>query len=184
MKFRLLVKYSILISLAVCLSLLCGPKAIQALETAISGAIGAMVGGVLSALAFAFSIMSRLTKESLAADATNDNGIGIKYSAITSSLYSDVHALIWCLAGAIFLPLIREVNFPLISLPVEIAQRITRSELVTSLEILLVVVSISVLFEVCNCMFQTLIADSHPTPIRSTSKVPAPNTSSGPEHVN
>lgn len=162
MSLRVAAKLVLVIVSALCVGYLCNAKAIQALETAISGAIGAIVGGVLSALAFAFSIMSKLTKESLAKSDSDKADIGIKYNAVTRSLISDVRILIWCLGAAIFLPLYREIDIPKISLPSLIADYFTKSQLVTSLEILLVIVSISVLFEVCNCMFQTLIADSIP----------------------
>ena len=56
MKFGFIAKFTIAAAIALYLGYLCGPKAIQALETSISGAIGAIVGGVLSALAFVLTI--------------------------------------------------------------------------------------------------------------------------------
>lgn len=162
MNYRLIAKFFLVFALAIGLGFFCGPKAIQALETAISGAIGAIVGGVLSALAFSFSIMSRLTKDSLTSSASDKDHIGFKYNAVTRSLLSDVRVLIWCLGAAVFLPVYREVDIPKINLPIIISEYISKSQLVTGLEIFLVIVSISVLFEVCNCMFQTFIADSLP----------------------
>ena len=160
MKFAVTVRIVLACALALWLGYLCSPKAIQALETSISGAIGAIVGGVISALAFAFSVMSRITKDSLAKTDSNKADINLKYNAITLSLISDVKILISCLGAAIFLPVFRELDIPKVSLPSLVLDLISKSQLVTSLEILLVFVSISVLFEVCDCMFMALRADT------------------------
>jgi hypothetical protein len=148
------------LSLALAIGFLCDTKAIQTLETAISGTIGAIVGGVLSALAFAFSIMSRLTKESLRGDSLDNPNLGVRYNAVICSLFADVRILIWCLAAAVFFPLYREIDIPIVHFPAALHPYITKSQIITGLEVFLVFVSISILFEVCDCMFQTFIADS------------------------
>lgn len=162
MTFGLFAKFSLVLAFSLFAGLTCGPKAIQALEIAISGAIGAIVGGVLSALAFAFVIMSKLTKEALAVDNSNKVQVNSHHNKVTSSLLFDVRTLIWCLAAAIFLPVYREMDIPFVQMPIGIAEYLSKSQLVTGLEIFLVLVSISVLFEVCSCMFQNFIADSSP----------------------
>lgn len=160
MKIAVILRIILACTLALWLGYLCSPRAIQALEASMSGAIGAIVGGVISALAFAFSIMSRITKESFAKSDVNKADVCAKYDAITLRLISDVKILICCLGAAIFLPVFRELDIPKISLPSLISDLISKSQLVTSLEIFFVFVSVSVLFEVCDCMFMALRADT------------------------
>lgn len=159
MKYQLIAKFAFAIVIAVYIGYLCNSNAIKALEAAISGAIGAIVGGVLAALAFSFAIMSKLTKDSLKNETIESNKIRIAHNNVTQSLISDVKTLIWCLAAGIFLPVYREIDIPFFNVPNLISQYISKSQLITGLEILVVIVSISVLFEVCSCMFQTFMSD-------------------------
>lgn len=148
------------LGLAVLASILIGrltpQQGIQALETSLAGAIGAIVGGVIAALAFAFVVLAQLFKSAH----EDDPQLPAKYRSITQSLLSDIQMLIWCLAAAIFLPLIRNIDIPLISLPIQISIHFSKEQIITSLEVFLAITSISVLFEICHCMFQVFIADS------------------------
>lgn len=159
MKYLFIAKLACAIAIAIYFGYLSNLNAIKALETAITGAIGAIVGGVLAALAFSFSIMSRLTKDALANESTESSKIKTSHRNVTKSLISDVKTLIWCLAAGIFLPVYREIDIPFLNVPNLISQYISKSQLISGLEILVVFVSISVLFEVCSCMFQTFASD-------------------------
>jgi hypothetical protein len=160
MKINLIFKIMLCIAIACITGYLADDSAYKALETAIAGAIGAIVGGVLAALAFAFSIIAKLNKQALTSERAKSD-VMLHYSAVTTSLYGDIKALIWCLLFAILLPFFRgivvQTNVSKYLVDASNAHRI-----ITSLEVLIVLISISVLFEVCACMFQTLIADSFP----------------------
>ncbi len=129
---------------------------IQALEASLAGSVGAIVGGVIAALAFSFVVLAQLFKSA----ANGEESVRLRYRSVTQSLLADAVLLVWCLAGAIFFPVLRHINVPLIVYPADITAYLTRDQLVTSLEVLVVIASISILLEVCHCMFQTFIADS------------------------
>lgn len=169
MKYHFIAKLAFAIAIAIYFGYLANSNAIKALEAAITGAIGAIVGGVLAALAFSFSIMSKLTKDALANETIESNKIKIAHGNITQSLISDIKTLIWCLAAGIFLPVYREIDIPFLSVPNVISQYISKSQLISGLEILVVFVSISVLFEVCSCMFQTFTSDMENSHINKSS---------------
>jgi hypothetical protein len=142
---------------AVATSLLIGQfsssAGIQSLETSLTSLVSAIIGGVISSLAFSFVVLAQIFKR------TNPD-VSFRYQSVTNSLFSDVRLLVWCLVGAIFIPVGRHINLPVISYPSEISGFLNREQLFTSIEAFLVIISISILFEICHCMFQTFIFDS------------------------
>jgi hypothetical protein len=151
---------SVRIGIAIVVSMLLGfvanDSAISALETSLAGAIGAIVGGVIAALAFVFAVITKLVSRTETADS-----LAMRYRALTKSLRSDVRWLIWCLAGAVIAPFLRKVDVPFIQYPEALSRFFTKAQCVTAVEVFLVMASISVLFEVCECMFQALVADAN-----------------------
>jgi hypothetical protein len=146
---------------AICISLLIGISSseagFQSLESSLSSLISAIIGGVISSLAFSFVILAQAFKKT---NPENTEHL-IRYRAVTQSLLSDVRLLVWCLAGAVFAPLIRHTNMPILSYPERLTPFLSRDQIITSIEIFLVIASISILFEVCHCMFHTFIHDSN-----------------------
>lgn len=152
--------YYIKIFFAIAVSLVFGlcssTAAVQSLETSLTSLVSALVGGVISSLAFSFVVLAQIFKK------TNKQEKDLKnrYQTVIKSLLMDVHFLIWCLAGAFFLPVTRHINFPLLSYPKELSKYLDREQFFTSIEYFLAIVSISILFEVFHCMFETFIHDS------------------------
>ena len=144
---------------AVSISLLGGGNAnelaISSLENSLAGTIGAVIGGVITALAFVFAVIAGLMK------ANSDNEkLSARYKLLTNTLNSDVTILIWTLASAIALPFLRRLDLPFIEYPATISAIFTKNQLITSIEIFTLVLLISVLFEICHCMFQCINSDT------------------------
>ncbi len=129
---------------------------IQTLEMSLTSLVSALVGGVISSLAFSFVVLAQIFKK----NSKQENYLRAKYQIVIQSLLADVRLLIWCLAVGYFLPVIRQTNIPFVSYPIALSPYINREQLLTSLEVFIVIASISILFEVCNCMFETFIHDS------------------------
>jgi F0F1-type ATP synthase assembly protein I len=129
---------------------------IQFLESSLTSLVSAIIGGVISSLAFSFVVLAQIFKRAN----PDESDMSFRYQAVIESVFSDVRLLVWCLAGAIFIPVLRHINLPFISYPSGISGLLNREQFITSIEALLAIISISILFEVCHCMFQTFIFNS------------------------
>lgn len=158
MRFAFYAKTTLAALAAILIGRWTNQQGIQALETSLAGAIGAIVGGVIAALAFAFVVLAEFMKNT----SKDDKEVPFRYQAVTQSLFSDIKLLVWCLAAAIFLPVFRQTDIPWISPPQNLAAYLSKAQLITSLEIFIAIASMSVLFEVCHCMFQVVITNSQP----------------------
>ena len=132
--------------------------AILSLENSLAGTIGAIIGGVITALAFVFAVISGLMKTN-----SDNEKLNIRYKTLTNTLNSDVNILIWTLTSAIALPFLRRLDLPFITYPASISAIFTKNQIITSIEIFTLIISISVLFEICECMFQCVNSDATTT---------------------
>lgn len=143
---------------AIIFSLICGGNAsnsaISSLENSLAGTIGAIIGGVITSLAFVFAVISVLIKTN-----SNNEGLIKHYKFLTNTLKADANLLIWTLASAIGLPFFRKLDLPFITYPTFASTIFTKNQVITSIEIFIIIISISVLFEICECMFLCINLD-------------------------
>lgn len=149
---KIYIKWFFAIVISMSLGLLTSKAGQVSLESSLAGFTGAVVGGVIAALAFIFGLLLELVKKT--------DSQSRLFQPLSISLRSDVMILIWSLCLSIFLPIIRNTNFPCVIYPPELAKYLSKDQIITSFEVLVVIIAISVLFEICDSMFRILIAAS------------------------
>lgn len=132
--------------------------AYKLIESATPAIIGAILGGITAGISIIFGMLSTI-KDKIPA-ITNDFNA---FSEFMDNLKFDVIVLIWCLVFSLLLPYFRVAGVPLIKFPVHELLP-SKDVFYTALELTIIVVSTSAVFEVISVMFNIFKMSINPTP--------------------
>lgn len=149
----------ILLIFLICLSLSTDDEnAFQIVENAAPSIIGALLGGITAGISIIFGILSTL-KDKLPSLNTDS----IKFNNSLSQLKNDVFIILICLVFSLLLPYFRITGVPLLHFPIHELLP-SRGTFYTALEMTILVISLSAVWDVLSVMFTIFKLSMSPTP--------------------
>lgn len=123
----------------------------QILEKALPPVIGACLGGVLACTSIVISVLSNSSKKTKSIAKNSD-----KFHSFVSGLEFDVKILVVCLAGAVFLPYLRTLDYPFSMTISTLDPVYIKHKLFSSAEIFFAAVAFITIFELVSILILIL----------------------------
>ncbi|MEK2166197.1 hypothetical protein [Vibrio parahaemolyticus] len=124
--------------------------AYKVLESATPGILGAILGGLTAGVSVIFSVLITAAASSNSVNKFN------RFSIFLDSLKKDIVILVVCLVVSLILPYLRITGIPLLAYPTGHELIPSRDTFYTAVELTAIVISVAIIIEVVNVMFDLI----------------------------
>ena len=118
------------------------------LESALSGVLGALLGGIITAVSIIFGLLTTRSEKFQIFASNNE-----KFSSFIKGLKQDAYILLGCTFLAIFLPYLRNIDIVFLQYPTWQFMP-SKNMLFTTAEIMIVILSFVVIAEIISVLFK------------------------------